>query len=326
MGFLEALRPYWHPVLQSHEVAEQPVKARLLDEALVLYRTPEEVVAFPDLCSHRGTALSLGRVRNGNLECPYHRLQFGPDGRCVHMPSLEPGKAIPEAARMQRYRTRERYGLVWVALEEPQLEIFDYPEYDDASYRTLLLETFEFAASAPRVVENNYDFTHVCFIHEGILGRRSATVFPPVQPYGDDEICFESPGEEPNTAQIWQPGVSQTNPFQYYNRLIPPLATHTRKVGVRNGEETGESWTFVMAASPTAEEQTRFFFWVSLNYGFDVPDEDVIALTERILEQDRIYVESQRPRLIPVDLREELFTASELHHVQYRRWLAEIGV
>ena len=61
----EALCHYWHPVARITEVADKPFKAKLLDQPLVLWRSNGRVAAFYDLCIHRGTPLSLGRVDGG---------------------------------------------------------------------------------------------------------------------------------------------------------------------------------------------------------------------------------------------------------------------
>ena len=79
----------WHPVARVEELAGGgPIPARLLGEDLVLWRSGDELHAWRDLCVHRGTRLSLGRVVDGvRLECPYHGWTYAVDGRCVLMPA-----------------------------------------------------------------------------------------------------------------------------------------------------------------------------------------------------------------------------------------------
>src|SRR6266567_7985053 len=86
---LRALRACWHPVAFSADLSDQPVHADLLGEPLVLWRGPGGVRAMSDLCVHRGTALSLGWVKDGELVCPYHGWRYGADGRCVAIRSEE---------------------------------------------------------------------------------------------------------------------------------------------------------------------------------------------------------------------------------------------
>src|SRR5438552_13342617 len=63
-----ALRRHWHPVMFADELGEAPKAATLLDEAIVVVRMGGAVSAFRDLCVHRGTALSLGKVLDGELQ------------------------------------------------------------------------------------------------------------------------------------------------------------------------------------------------------------------------------------------------------------------
>ena len=63
----------WHVVARSDDVPEAGVAgARLLGEDLVVWRQGTEVMAWKDLCVHRGTRLSLGQVTGLGLECAYH--------------------------------------------------------------------------------------------------------------------------------------------------------------------------------------------------------------------------------------------------------------
>ena len=54
---------------------------------------------FNDVCIHRGAALSLGSVQDGRLTCAYHGWQYDYEGRCVRIPALVPGQAVPGKAR-----------------------------------------------------------------------------------------------------------------------------------------------------------------------------------------------------------------------------------
>ena len=59
------LSGFWHPVAFAHDVNDAPVPARLLDVDLVIWRTEDGVSVARDLCPHRGTRLSAGRVDDG---------------------------------------------------------------------------------------------------------------------------------------------------------------------------------------------------------------------------------------------------------------------
>jgi len=108
----EALCHFWHPVARSTEVTDKPVKVRLLDQPLALWRSNGQIAAFYDLCIHCGTPLSLGWLDNGELVCAYHGWRYGADGSCRRIPALPPDRAIPAKARASSFKSAERYGLI----------------------------------------------------------------------------------------------------------------------------------------------------------------------------------------------------------------------
>ena len=122
------LSQYWHPIVESSALTDQPQRCTLLGEHLVAFRAPDGVAVFKDLCIHRGTALSLGWARDGRIVCPYHGWEYDRSGACVRIPSLPEGAAVPARARAIAYRAEERYGLVWVAMEDPVAPIPGFPQ------------------------------------------------------------------------------------------------------------------------------------------------------------------------------------------------------
>jgi 3-phenylpropionate/trans-cinnamate dioxygenase ferredoxin subunit len=55
------------------------------DRRLVLVRQQGSLFALADHCPHRGRALSGGRVEEGHVVCPWHRMQFAiATGRARH--------------------------------------------------------------------------------------------------------------------------------------------------------------------------------------------------------------------------------------------------
>src|SRR5438105_5625881 len=131
VGLEEALRGCWHPVAFTHDLRREPLARTLLEEPLVLWRDSAGTAhAFSDLCVHRGTALSLGSVADDEIVCPYHGWRYGTDGACTLVPQLEDPTRIPRKARARPFRCEERYGLVWVALDEPRWPLPEAPELE----------------------------------------------------------------------------------------------------------------------------------------------------------------------------------------------------
>src|ERR1700759_4449304 len=116
----EALRACWHPVGFASQFADGPVRVVLLGEPIVIWRDSAGAPhALRDLCVHRGTALSLGRVVGDRLMCPYHGWQYRADGICALIPQLADPTRIPGKARVDAYRCREAVGLIGVARDGP---------------------------------------------------------------------------------------------------------------------------------------------------------------------------------------------------------------
>src|SRR5690606_1147121 len=141
---------------RSIEITEKPNRFMLLGERLVAFRSERGISVFKDLCMHRGAALSLGRVVDGNIECPYHGWQYDGTGACVRIPSLSPSDPIPTKARATAYPVREMADLVWVALEEPIAPFPSFPEdwaYGRPELRSTFVGAYDWTVGAGRAVE-----------------------------------------------------------------------------------------------------------------------------------------------------------------------------
>src|SRR5947199_2492044 len=164
----------WHPVAREEDLASGgPVAARLLGEDIVVWRSGDRYLAWRDICIHRGTRLSLGRVVAGDgLECAYHGWTYGADGRCTHIPA-HPAQAPPAKACVATYQAKAAYGVVWATLGSGASGIPRFDLMEQAGHHVLLAGPYPVKAAGPRVIENFLDVGHFPFVHEGILGDRS---------------------------------------------------------------------------------------------------------------------------------------------------------
>lgn len=317
-------RAMWHPVAYADDVNETPVPVRLLDEPLVIVRLDGQIVAFTDLCIHRGTALSLGTVTGDRLQCAYHGWEFDSSGSCVRIPSRPQG-SIPRRARVEKHACAEAAGLVWVCLEPPALfPLPDYPAWSDPDYRTVRIPLYDWHSSAARRVENFVDFSHFPFVHAGVLGDPDRPEIPdhPVTrsahaitfELGVEEVPNELKGDAGSKVAIQREPSTYTISMPYSVQLDQPLGD-------------GRHFLLFMASSPIGRKETRTFSWCSRNYDRDpAKDEDFVEFQRVILEQDRVVVESQRPEQLPIDLSEELHVKGvDQVSIEYRRWLQELA-
>ena len=321
---LAALRACWHPVAYA-DALSAPHATTLLGEPLVLWRDARGAVhAFRDVCVHRGTALSLGRVEGDEIVCAYHGWRYGADGACTAIPQLADPTRVPARARAHAYAARERYGIVWVALDAPARAIPDVPELDDVAWRVVRTGPFAWACDASRQVENFTDFGHFAFVHPGLLGDPAQAVVAPHEVTVDDAVLRYAYG---------RPDVPNTDDF-------PVFAAEARKDATRRtryalhlpytivehidwGGDDGLVYFF--ASQPVADDRCIGYCLVARNYNLDQPDDVIQAFERTIFGQDQRVVESQRPDRVPFDLAAELHLTFDAVAVAYRRAMRAHG-
>jgi phenylpropionate dioxygenase-like ring-hydroxylating dioxygenase large terminal subunit len=322
------LRSYWHPVVTSNELGDAPLGVTLLDERIVVWRAKEKVAAFRDLCVHRGTALSLGWIHDGNLVCAYHGWTYAPDGACVRIPSLAAGRAIPAKARATAvFTARERYGLVWVCLAEPRAPIPELPELEDFNYHTFFHSAEGWETSAARMIENFIDTSHFPYVHPDINATRDDPVIPDFEvKHGGLEINFETQFTAPAGGTFRGPNAlasysAFTEGRRQYRVILPFVAQAVRPMAENRRQLVS------IIASPISAKRMRYYTFSSRNFALDQPDDAFRELIQTIFAQDRVIVESQRPEELPLDLSEELhLKGPDAGTLQYRRMLRKLGV
>jgi phenylpropionate dioxygenase-like ring-hydroxylating dioxygenase large terminal subunit len=307
----------WHPVARLEDVpATRPLAVRLLGEDVVLWRAAGSVLAWRDLCIHRGTRLSLGRVDGETIECPYHGWTYGTDGRCIAIPA-HPGQAPPAKASVQTYQAVVRYGLVWVSLGSPASDVWKFPEWGEPGYRTMICGPYPVDASGPRIVENFLDVGHFPFVHENMLGTRDR---PEVEEY---EAEIGPDGVVARSVRMYQPdpyGTGQGAMVEYTYRAPRPLTAYLAK------ESTGPRFSLLLSVTPHEEVRSTAWMVMAMNYGHEIPEQELIAWQDTIFAQDQPILESQRPELLPLDLQAELHLRSDRTAIAYRTWLRDLGL
>jgi phenylpropionate dioxygenase-like ring-hydroxylating dioxygenase large terminal subunit len=304
----------WHPVASVEQLAGGgPLGARLLGEDIVLWRSRDSHFAWRDLCVHRGTRLSLGRVvEGGALECPYHGWTYATDGRCVLMPA-HPEQTPPAKACVHAYRTAVAYDVVWVSLGDPAASVPAFELLENPDHKVLRAGPYRVKASGPRIVENFLDVGHFPFVHEGILGDRAR---PEIADY---ETTTDSNGVVATGVKVFQPdpyGTGQGSTVTYTYRVHRPLSASF----IKHGEH---SFGMLLSVTPHDAVDSTAWMWMAMNYE---PESSMVEFQDRIFAQDRPILESQRPELLPLDLQAELHLRSDRTAIAYRRWLREIGV
>jgi vanillate O-demethylase monooxygenase subunit len=322
----QALRAVWHPVGYGAELSDAPRSVTVLDERVVLWRDDAGVArALRDACVHRGTALSLGRVQDGTLVCPYHGWRFGTDGRCRHIPQLEDPTRVPTRAAVPAFRCEERHGLVWVALEAPRWPLPDIPEFADPRWRVVRTGPFEWNAHASRQLENFTDFGHFAFVHEGLLGDPAKPVVAAYRVETEGHLVRYAYGrpDQPNTeelpvfaAEARKDALRRT---RYAIHLPYTIVEHIDWGGT-------DGMVYLFAVQPVSAARCIGYCLVARNYNLDQPDALMQAFERTIFAQDQRIVESQLPPAVPGDPDAELHLAFDKVALAWRRAMRDQGL
>jgi phenylpropionate dioxygenase-like ring-hydroxylating dioxygenase large terminal subunit len=325
MTHQDTLRQCWHPVAYAHTVTDKPLAAKLLERHLVIWRSSDGVAhAMEDLCIHRGTALSLGEIKGDELMCPYHGWRYNAAGACTLIPQRR-HDSIPSKARVPAYRCQERYGLIWVVLDEPRSALPDIPEFENGTWKIVNTGPFPWRSGASRQLENFTDFGHFPWVHPGLLGDIDRpevpehsvtthghvlhyTIVRPEAPNSDDFPVFA------NDAVVKPERRSR------YEIHLP----YTIVLRLGWGGEKGMVYFFV--SQPMSDNTCRGYCIIGRNYDLEQPDTVLQAFEDVIFGQDQRIVESQRPEQVPFDLAAELHMKFDAVAIAYRRAMADNGL
>jgi phenylpropionate dioxygenase-like ring-hydroxylating dioxygenase large terminal subunit len=299
----------------------------LLGEPVVLWRDSRgRPHALNDVCIHRGTALSLGRVIDDQLMCPYHGWRYGADGRCKAIPQLADPTQVPGKARVAAYGCTSRYGIVWAALGEPRWPLPEVPELERTEeWQLVPCGPYSWNADASRQVENFTDFGHFPWVHPGLLGDPARPVVPRHQVETDGHVLrYEIVRPEaPNSEEFPVFGNEETAAPERRSRYELHLP-YTIVLRLGWGGERGMVYFF--ASQPTGDEACTGYLIIGRNYDRDQPVEMLQDFEDTIFEQDRRMVESQRPWKVPFDLAAEMHLKFDAVAVAYRRAMSRNGL
>ncbi|MBT1157253.1 aromatic ring-hydroxylating dioxygenase subunit alpha [Aminobacter anthyllidis] len=313
------LASFWHPIAFVHDIADKPVRAKLLDVDLVIYKTSAGITVARDLCPHRGTRISAGWMTDDQIVCPMHGLHFGHDGACSKIPSIANSEGrIPPKLRLETYASVERYGIIWTCLKgEPIWQLPDWDGISNPALRKVYVPEGTWYAAASRHVENFNDVAHFPWVHTQSFG---GSTVDPIPPYDVEQteygLRFELPYHE--GFNRFDDGVEgDERDVVYTYELTYPFSTLIKI------DPQGSDYVvyFADTVCPVSARETRIFQMMTDTSGD--PDTDYWVKDALLInDEDKPMVEEQHPEELPLDLTEEIHVPSDRMSLEYRRGLA----
>ena len=168
----------WYAVLDSGEVpAGKPVGFKRLGEELVFWRdSGGKVAVMHDLCPHRQSKLSPGKIVDGNLQCHFHGFQYNRDGVCQLIPANGRNGPKPKVFQCTTLVAQEGYGFIWLWTGEPRDAYPPLPYFTDLDKLTYATVQKQWNVHYTRSVEGVLDVSHLPFVHAKTIGRGMGTL------------------------------------------------------------------------------------------------------------------------------------------------------
>jgi phenylpropionate dioxygenase-like ring-hydroxylating dioxygenase large terminal subunit len=217
---------------------------------------------------------------------------------------------------------RERYGYLWTTLGEPDRDLPPIPEADEPDRRHVVCGAVAVRSSGLRIVENFLDMAHFPFVHTDILGAEPHTevrhYITEIRRDVDEVWATDCAFFQPQAALSAKDGIVT----QYMYRVATPFATLLYKTCPNAADRWDVICLFVQPLDPDRCRAHPAMFLIDEASALA----DLIQFQQMIFLQDRIILENQRPRLLPLEPRAEIPTRADASSVVYRRWLKEKGV
>ncbi|MFT3852881.1 MAG: Rieske 2Fe-2S domain-containing protein [Ilumatobacteraceae bacterium] len=311
-----AFRKLWYPVARADALAGGPIARQLLGEELVIWSpAPGIVSAAFDRCPHRDARLSTGWQETCGLVCPYHGWAFGEDGKATRIPQLNDASAFPSKAALTVHRAAERYGWIWVALDEPLLDLPEIPELGAEGWRVVYEPESDWACTALHLIDNNIDPAHIAWVHRNSFGTpaKPEVPVPQIETIPDGMrlsyvIPVEGrPGEM--TATVRNTSNRLHGPFLMLNRITYP---------------DGVVHLMVKACTPATATTTHQLQMVLRNdTEADRPAADIVAFDAQVWDEDKAVLEHCWTDY-RVEVTDNVHLKTDRPSIEYRRWVAAL--
>lgn len=320
------LEAFWYIVCRSKQLGRQPLRRRLFDRRLVLFRDRDgRAACLEDRCLHRNMPLSAGQVVEGTLQCPYHGWRYDGAGRVCAIPAMPACAHRAHAIQAKHYPVKEQDGYIWVSLaEQPaQPEPPRFPHLNERGWASFRMSRVA-DGGVEAWLENFLDCPHTSYVHKGLFRNPSTRVMRVrVRELTDGaEAEFLEADEERRTSLIWKLLVPKKVPVQHIDRFIAPAMSRVEY------HADNHDYFISSLCTPISASRTAINTVITFRHGLLTPFVRIVLppLAQLILQQDVAVLRRQheniehfggeRFRVIPQDLL--------LPHIRrWRRALAE---
>ncbi len=298
----------WYVAAHSAEVAHRPLARRICGVPLVFWRKQDKtVVAIDDRCPHRKYPLSKGALAGDDIECPYHGLRFGPDGRCTLIPAQS---EIPAGFGSRAFPVVETTHLVYVWMGEAgKADTALVPDFfeNSAPGWKAMPDYLHIDANWQLIVDNLLDLTHLTFVHKTTLASPGIQENPLEVVVDGDRVVARREMHDVDPAPIFHTMRKfEGNIDRYQNiTLILPSHVHIRVEATPAGKSDDPQrlhHVVLNHLTPETERTTHYFWSISRRMKIDDPKiSDLLHRMNKKAFDEDVGVLREQQRMIDTD-------------------------
>jgi phenylpropionate dioxygenase-like ring-hydroxylating dioxygenase large terminal subunit len=327
----------WWVAAFAEEIGRNLLSRWILNMPIVMYRREDGTpVAIDDRCPHRSAPLSIGSLSGDNIICGYHGFEFGPDGKCVRIPTWR--GAPPARANVRSYPVVESGAFIWIYTGNlariddvpppPTLEWMQDDRFVVAKGRK------DIAANYMLLKENVLDLSHFGYVHAKTLKITDIVDAPEVTVEGDKVTYTQAFEAAPLSPLYSEPmGIPPGKPISRVNRgsfVSPALqvaAVDFHDAAPDPGSPEGYSVRVCHATTPIDATHMHYWWATGRDYGtHQGAVEQLTTIIDRAFEEDRVVIEAIQRTMDRDPRRKEVSVPADAAGVQARRalqrWLA----
>lgn len=335
------LKNAWYVAAWESELADGPLGRTILNEPVVLFRTPDGVVALEDRCCHRALPLSLGKVVGDRIQCGYHGLEFDASGACVNVPGQS---KVPPGAEVRSYPVVQRWGWVWIWPGDPakadEALLPDWWWLDSPEWKTIPgnnAAPLPVACNYLLISDNLMDITHLSYVHTTSIGNDAILDFPVKTERFDRSIRMTRIVPDRPPAPFWKKaGGFEGNVDRWLittSDLPCYIVNDAGSVKIGSGimpgevdEEIGVEMKVMNLPTPETETTTHYFYAHARHFKIDSPEWDEVYRTQftGVFLEDQHVLNAQQRMMSAMPDAPEIDINTDAPNIQLRKLLDDL--
>ena len=291
------IKENWYIACLSSELTNKPLKVKIYDEFIVLFRTNDGLSAQLDRCLHRYTKLSEGEIVNNCIKCPYHGWTYDKDGNVVDIPSEGPNRDKKIIHKNKTFSCFEREGVIWLWMGDADykdIPTWKFPKSGEPGWVNYFMVT-DFENNVTHLAENFMDVPHTVYVHKNWFRNKSYTKIPFSVDVDKGKVLVTYDQENDEIGVLAKVILNPyKKPMLHTDEFIYPNITRVDYM-------YGENYGFIINSqiTPISEYESRVYTFIAYRVVFAgaLIKPFINFYTKKVIQQDVEIMANQGPNL-----------------------------